>query len=662
MNIESGAMIIVFSEMFKILKKNKVKYCKMCFTTDNLLTTNNQSGEVKMGLCVNCKDQYYKNVRDKQKQNLKEKYGVEYTFQLPGIKEKIQTTMKEKYGVENYFEIVNQNRDQFPTNKEKKPTQKEIYQERFGDDWYQYKKYNVETPEELQKAITAHKKEKSIRRKNATIEKFGVENISQLEEVKEKKRQKALEKYGVENVLLSDEIKEKIKETNLERYGSENVFGSEEIKEKIRGSNLERYGVEHPLQNPEILKKAQQTNLERYGNHSPAMSVESKEKTKQSHTRKYGVSYYTMTPEFIEKIKSTSMKNYGVPHHMNLIENKKLYAKRMRIKYYDSFIEHLKYKGIELLTPKEEYVEMMVGDMIECRCLECGKDFEIKLDHHQRICCNCTKSRSSYENKIIFWLNDIGITNIVANQRYYHDGRKWYDIDILLPDFNVGIEFHGMYYHRHVDDPNEIGCSDPYRCQKKYLYFEKLGIRLIQIFEIEYVNNEDLVKSLVLAAIGKSPRNIDSEDCRVIQMDGLNELKYEKFANRNHLRGYRPVDFRFGLVNDDELVAALGLRRLEQPVTHDFELIGFCEKKNCRVFGAIDKMIYEFLEVYGLYKIVANVDVRFENEKEFSGWSRIGMTEPRSFHFLGCSSYLKDEPTGDDFEKIYDSGCLVFEC
>jgi hypothetical protein len=48
---------------------------------------------------------------------------------------------------------------------------------------------------------------------------------------------------------------DRTKQTNLDKYGVENVFQSEEIKEKIRNTNVERYGEIHPNKNPEMLKK-----------------------------------------------------------------------------------------------------------------------------------------------------------------------------------------------------------------------------------------------------------------------------------------------------------------------------------------------------------------------------------------------------------------------
>jgi len=53
------------------------------------------------------------------------------------------------------------------------------------------------------------------------------------------------EKYGVDNVFELDFVKNKIKKTNLERYGFEYPILNDDIRRKIKKTNLERYGVDH---------------------------------------------------------------------------------------------------------------------------------------------------------------------------------------------------------------------------------------------------------------------------------------------------------------------------------------------------------------------------------------------------------------------------------
>jgi DNA repair protein RadC len=64
-----------------------------------------------------------------------------------------------------------------------------------------------------------------------------------------------LEKYGVEHISQCEEVKEKIRETNFEKYGADYGFQNENIKAKIRATNLEKYGVENISQCEEVMDK-----------------------------------------------------------------------------------------------------------------------------------------------------------------------------------------------------------------------------------------------------------------------------------------------------------------------------------------------------------------------------------------------------------------------
>lgn len=101
-------------------------------------------------------------------------------------------------------------------------------------------------------------------------EKYGVDNVSQLEEIKKKKiettiahygtaysfslpstKKTIMEKYGVDNVSKLDFIKEKKKNTCLKNYGVVSGLKTEKCKQAV----MEKYGVENVSQVPEIQKK-----------------------------------------------------------------------------------------------------------------------------------------------------------------------------------------------------------------------------------------------------------------------------------------------------------------------------------------------------------------------------------------------------------------------
>ena len=71
-------------------------------------------------------------------------------------------------------------------------------------------------------------------------------------------KQTNLEKYGVENISQLSEIKNKVKETFKKNFGSHPMQNSkfkEELFKKVKQTNLEKYGVEFPLQSKEIKNK-----------------------------------------------------------------------------------------------------------------------------------------------------------------------------------------------------------------------------------------------------------------------------------------------------------------------------------------------------------------------------------------------------------------------
>jgi len=70
-----------------------------------------------------------------------------------------------------------------------------------------------------------------------------------------------IKKYGVDNVSKSNIIKDKKKNTNIKNWGVENVFQSEIIKDKLKETNLERYGVEHFRQNEQIKEKEKEKRI-----------------------------------------------------------------------------------------------------------------------------------------------------------------------------------------------------------------------------------------------------------------------------------------------------------------------------------------------------------------------------------------------------------------
>lgn len=91
----------------------------------------------------------------------------------------------------------------------------------------------------------------------AVKEKYGVENISQIPEVR-KRANTSIKKAQKQRMKT-------LKENNIKNYGVEYTFQRNDCKENIKKSLKNKYGVEHPLQNEQIKEKQKQTMIKRYG-------------------------------------------------------------------------------------------------------------------------------------------------------------------------------------------------------------------------------------------------------------------------------------------------------------------------------------------------------------------------------------------------------------
>ena len=82
----------------------------------------------------------------------------------------------------------------------------------------------------------------SIKRKKSCKLKYGVENVSQAEEIKDKKRNNALLKYGESHPNKSLEIKEKIKNTTIKNNNGFPFEKNSTTHNKYISTNLKKYG------------------------------------------------------------------------------------------------------------------------------------------------------------------------------------------------------------------------------------------------------------------------------------------------------------------------------------------------------------------------------------------------------------------------------------
>ena len=148
--------------------------------------------------------------------------------------------------------------------------------------------------------------------KQTLLNKYGTENMWDVEEIKNKKILTCLNKYGVNNVAKHLDIINKIKKTKINIKKS-NIVSSPIIDKKQK--LFEKYGT-HNFRNSDYIKnKIKQTVIERYGVDHVSKSKEIQATKRKNCMNKYGVEFSIQHPEFAEKACTNGflMKEYILP-------------------------------------------------------------------------------------------------------------------------------------------------------------------------------------------------------------------------------------------------------------------------------------------------------------------------------------------------------------
>lgn len=147
-------------------------------------------------------------------------------------------------------------------------------------------------------------------RKQNNIKKYGVDNPSKLQNIKdvisekntqlstqalEQRRKTCQEKYGTDYVMQVGDFKERLRESHLSR----NQADVDTSNEKRKETNREKYGGDAPYCDPLIAEKIKKTKIEKYGN---TINGFGSCKYKSTMLEKYGVENPSHSKEIIEKI------------------------------------------------------------------------------------------------------------------------------------------------------------------------------------------------------------------------------------------------------------------------------------------------------------------------------------------------------------------------
>lgn len=126
------------------------------------------------------------------------------------------------------------------------------------------------------------------------------------------------------------------------------------------------------------------------------------------------------------------------------------------------------------------------------------------------------------------------------------------EVDIYLPEHKLAVEYCGMYWHSHGDRDDER--KNKMRHAEKHRLCAEKGVRLITLYETEWLERPQTAKRLLRNAIGRSRGKLMARKCG-LRKPTVQEARafYEKY----HPQGGTGTGQHFGLYHNGKLVACM---------------------------------------------------------------------------------------------------------
>ncbi|MFW6282352.1 MAG: DUF7487 domain-containing protein [bacterium] len=459
----------------------------------------------------------------------------------------------------------------------------------------------------------------------------------------QKRREETFQrKYGVKNPQQIDSVKEDTKNTNEERYGGTG-FASEELRQKANITILESYGVENFMQTEEA------RNL---------FSEPRDEETKRKISEKLkGIE---------SKLKG---KNYDEIHGIEKAEQLKQDKRKKELERFEE-TRLILFEQLEIELLDSEYVN--AHHLHNWKCLKCGNSFKQVWNSIQQgyLCPGCYprgQGFSKQELEVNEFIKSLGFDTIVKTRKIIHPK----EIDIYIPDKNIGIEYNGLYWHT-----EEMGKYKTYHLDKTISCKEN-GVKLIHIFEDEWIFKQDIIKERLKYILNKNEDRIKvyARQCVIKEIDASTK---NKFFEKYHLQGKDSSRIKLGAFYGNELVSVMTFSHgnISKGSTFNeniWELNRFATNYNYHIPGIASKLLTYFKRNYEWKEIFSYADKRWSNGNLYYelGFNYEHDTEPnywyikdfQRFHRFGLRKREDESKDITEYELRSKEGyCRLWDC
>lgn len=244
-----------------------------------------------------------------------------------------------------------------------------------------------------------------------------------------------------------------------------------------------------------------------------------------------------------------------------------------------------------------EFLQLPHNHLAGKGCKECGIQ---KAGHYT--------GTSKLEDDFVNFIKSFYSGEVITSVR---DKIPPMELDIFLPEFNLGIEINGSYWH------SEKFKSKDYHLRKYNLCVSK-GIRLISIWEWEILKDKIKIENFI--------RNLISEkvkfQARKLEIKEVSIEEQREFLESNHLQGYISCSLALGLyTKNDELIQLMTLR-VKSKKDKLYEIGRLATKIGYSVIGGAERLFKNLQKMIDFQEIIS-----YNNMDKFTGevYERLGM-------------------------------------
>lgn len=305
------------------------------------------------------------------------------------------------------------------------------------------------------------------------------------------------------------------------------------------------------------------------------------------------------------------------------------YSEARRLKTLEIYREKLEGINIKLISAD--------GNMIKLCCEACNNTFTrtIQYCHNSkftdRMCrvCNPPPTKSNGELELLAHVRSITDREVISGNRSVITPLE---LDIYIPDLKIAIEYCGLYWH------SELAGKDQKYHSNKHQSCQEKGVRLITVFEDEWLLKREIVKSRLINLISNTTRKIFARKCEVRL---ISSSIARQFCRDNHLQGAGLTRIAYGLYYDQDLVSVMSFARpniskgSRSKDDGHWELTRFCTMLDTSVIGGASRLLKAFIREHDPSQIISYADLRWNTGKVYEtiGFKRQGRSSPNYWYF-----------------------------